>query len=349
MSRKPIVAVVGATGQVGGVMRRLLEERDFPLEQVRYFASARSAGTTLPWRGTEIVVEDAADSRRLGHRHRPVLRWRCDLEGNRGPLSPRPVPSSSTTPRRGAWIPTCRSSSARSTRTRSPRCARASSPTRTARPWPRCRCSSRSTPRRACAGSIVSTFQAVSGSGLAGVEELDSQVRAVVDQDITAADPRRLGRRLPRAEEVRAPDRLRRHPAGRQHRRRRLVRDRRGAEAPQREPQDPGDPRPAGVRHVRPGAGVHRPLAVDQRRVRSADLGRACARRSWPTRSGVELSDVPTPLQAAGADPSFVGRIRQDQTVPDGRGLVLFVSNDNLRKGAALNAVQIAELVAATL
>jgi len=58
---------------------------------------------------------------------------------------------------------------------------------------------------------------------------------------------------------------------------------------------------------------------------------------------------VPTPLQAAGADPSFVGRIRQDQTVADGRGLVLFVSNDNLRKGAALNAVQIAELVAATL
>jgi len=61
---------------------------------------------------------------------------------------------------------------------------------------------------------------------------------------------------------------------------------------------------------------------------------------------GVELSDVPTPLQAAGADPSFVGRIRQDQSVPDGRGLVLFVSNDNLRKGAALNAVQIAELIA---
>jgi aspartate-semialdehyde dehydrogenase len=64
---------------------------------------------------------------------------------------------------------------------------------------------------------------------------------------------------------------------------------------------------------------------------------------------GVELSDVPTPLQAAGADPSFVGRIREDQTVAGGRGLALFVSNDNLRKGAALNAVQIAELVAATL
>jgi aspartate-semialdehyde dehydrogenase len=61
---------------------------------------------------------------------------------------------------------------------------------------------------------------------------------------------------------------------------------------------------------------------------------------------GVELADLPTPLLAAGKDPSYVGRIRQDQSVPDGRGLVLFISNDNLRKGAALNAVQIAELLA---
>jgi aspartate-semialdehyde dehydrogenase len=62
---------------------------------------------------------------------------------------------------------------------------------------------------------------------------------------------------------------------------------------------------------------------------------------------GVEVVDLPTPLLAAGADPSYVGRIRRDATVPDGRGLSLFVSNDNLRKGAALNAVQIAEALAA--
>ncbi len=62
---------------------------------------------------------------------------------------------------------------------------------------------------------------------------------------------------------------------------------------------------------------------------------------------GVELSDVPTPLQAAGQDPAFVGRIRADQSAPEGRGLALFVSNDNLRKGAALNAVQIAEAIVA--
>ena len=57
------------------------------------------------------------------------------------------------------------------------------------------------------------------------------------------------------------------------------------------------------------------------------------------------LSDIPTPLEAAGQDPSYVGRVRSDEGVPDGRGLALFVSNDNLRKGAALNAIQIAELL----
>ncbi len=60
---------------------------------------------------------------------------------------------------------------------------------------------------------------------------------------------------------------------------------------------------------------------------------------------GVVLSDIPTPLEAAGQDPSYVGRIRADEGVADGRGLALFVSNDNLRKGAALNAIQIAELL----
>jgi aspartate-semialdehyde dehydrogenase len=71
------------------------------------------------------------------------------------------------------------------------------------------------------------------------------------------------------------------------------------------------------------------------------------ARELLAAAPGVEVSDIPTPLEAAGKDPCYVGRIRQDEGVPDGRGLALFVSNDNLRKGAALNAVQIAELIAA--
>jgi aspartate-semialdehyde dehydrogenase len=64
---------------------------------------------------------------------------------------------------------------------------------------------------------------------------------------------------------------------------------------------------------------------------------------------GVTVSDIPTPQKAAGDDASFVGRIRQDEGFADNRGLALFVSGDNLRKGAALNAVQIAEILAARL
>ena len=73
----------------------------------------------------------------------------------------------------------------------------------------------------------------------------------------------------------------------------------------------------------------------------------ARAREILAAAPGVELDEVPTPLKAAGSDPSYVGRLRQDQGVPDDRGLALFISNDNLRKGAALNTVQIAELIAA--
>ena len=109
-----------------------------------------------------------------------------------------------------------------------------------------------------------------------------------------------------------------------------------------------GIPDLRGQRHLRAGAGLHRALAVDQRRVRPTAVGRAGPRTAGDA-PGVELVDVPTPLAAAGVDDSLVGRIRQDPGVPDGRGLALFVSNDNLRKGAALNTIQIAELLAAEL
>ena len=80
-----------------------------------------------------------------------------------------------------------------------------------------------------------------------------------------------------------------------------------------------------------------RPITVEQ------------AKQALDGAPGVVLQDVPTPLDAAGIDPSLVGRIRQDQAVDDNRGLIMVVCGDNLRKGAALNAVQLAELVAAEL
>ena len=84
-------------------------------------------------------------------------------------------------------------------------------------------------------------------------------------------------------------------------------------------------------------------LSINAEFARPISVERATALLSGAP--GVELAEIPTPLAAAGQDPSFVGRIRQDPTVDGGRGLALFVSSDNLRKGAALNAIQIAELL----
>ena len=121
---------------------------------------------------------------------------------------------------------------------------------------------------------VASTYQATSGAGLAGVDELDKQVRQVADQ---AAALTHDGDAVvfPAAEKFARPIAFNVLPFAGKHRRRRLVRDRRGAEAAPREPQDPRHPRPARLGHVRAGAGVHRPLVVDQRRVRPAALGRA--------------------------------------------------------------------------
>nr|WP_284287608.1 Asd/ArgC dimerization domain-containing protein [Angustibacter aerolatus] len=188
----------------------------------------------------------------------------------------------------------------------------------------------------------VAAYQAVSGSGGKGVAELDEQVRKVADSaSALAFDGRAV--EPARAEPLREAHRVQRAAARRLDRRRRVAGDRRGAEAPQREPQDPARARPAGVGDLRAGAGLHRAQHGGARRVRAADLARAGHRACCRARPASSLSDVPTPLDAAGRDPSLVGRIRADQSVDDGRGLVFFVSNDNLRKGAALNAVQIAE------
>ena len=102
-----------------------------------------------------------------------------------------------------------------------------------------------------------------------------------------------------------------------------------------------------------PGSGLSSPvgsvgsIAAAARRSTSIAASPAAASTHPIATPTPAVTAVPTPLQAAGVDPSFVGRVRPDPGVPDGRGLALFVSNDNLRKGAALNAVQIAELVAA--
>ena len=345
MKANPTVAVVGATGQVGSVMRRLLEERDFPVGQIRYFASARSAGTTLPWKGTDVVVEDVATadlsgidialfsaggstskefSPKFAEAGAVVIdnssAWRMDPDV---PLVVSEVnPGAIAEMRKGIIA--------------NPNCT-----TMAAMPV--------LMPLHREAGLqrlVVSTFQAVSGSGLAGVEELDSQIRAVIDQDVTVLthdgsaiefpDPKKYVRTIafdvvPVAGSV-VDDGL-----GETDEEKKLRNE-------SRKILGIPDLLVSGT-CVRVPVFTGHSLAINAEFARPLSAERATEILS--TADGVVVTDVPTPLQAAGADPSFVGRIRPDQSAPEGRGLAMFVSNDNLRKGAALNAVQIAELLVA--
>ncbi len=338
------VGVVGATGQVGTVMRRLLAERDFPVGQVRFFASARSAGTTLPWQGTEVVVEDAATaavdgldialfsaggatSRSLAPRYAEAgavvidnsSAWRMDPDV---PLVVSEVnPEAVGEARKGIIA--------------NPNCT-----TMAAMPVLK--------PLHDEAGLVrlvASTYQAVSGSGLAGVDELDKQVRQVVDR---ATDLVHDGSAVPfpAPQKYVAPIAFNVLPmAG-------SVVDDGSFETDEEQKLRNESRKILGIPELLvSGTCVRVPVFTGHSLSVNAEFARPLsverARRLLASAPGVELVEVPTPLTAAGRDPSYVGRLRQDPGVPDGRGLVLFVSNDNLRKGAALNAVQIAELVAA--
>jgi aspartate-semialdehyde dehydrogenase len=317
------------------------------MARVRFMASARSAGTTLPWRGTEITVEDAAEadltgidialfsaggatSKALAPKYAAAgaividnsSAWRMDPDV---PLIVSEVnPQALADVRKGIIA--------------NPNCT-----TMAAMPVLK--------PLHAAAGLrrlIVSTYQAVSGSGLTGVEELDGQIRAAVAQDIaqlthdgsavTFPEPKKYVRTIafdviPLAGSVVDDGSFETDEEQKLRNESRKI-----LEIPDLLVSGTCVRVPVFTGHsLSINAEFDRPISVQEATALLADA------------AGVELSDVPTPLQAAGADPSFVGRIRQDSSVPDGRGLALFVSNDNLRKGAALNAVQIAELVAATL
>ena len=191
---------------------------------------------------------------------------------------------------------------------------------------------------------IVSSYQAVSGSGLAGVEELESQVRGALQSDVTALVHDGTSVVMPEPKKYVRPIAFDVIPLAGS-----IVDD--GSYETDEEQKLRNESRKIlGIPELQvSGTCVRVPVFTGHSLSINAEFDSAIsAERAIAILShspGVEVTDVPTPLQAAGADPSFVGRIRQDQSVADGKGLVLFVSNDNLRKGAALNAVQIAELL----
>jgi aspartate-semialdehyde dehydrogenase len=347
MARKVTVAVVGATGQVGAVMRRLLEERDFPVERIRYFASARSAGTTLPWRGEDVVVEDAATADVSGidiaifSAGGATSKAQAPRFADAGAI----VIDNSSAWRMDPEVPLVVSEVNPEAIDDAPRGIIANPNCTTMAAMPVLR------PLHEEAGLrrlVVSTYQAVSGSGLAGVEELDTQVRAAVEQDTAALVHDGGALDLPQPKKYVAPIAFDVVPlAG-------SIVDDGSLETDEEQKLRNESRKILGIPDLLvSGTCVRVPVFTGHSLSINAEFDRPLpverARALLAAAPGVELSEVPTPLQAAGADPSFVGRLRQDTGVPDERGLVLFVSNDNLRKGAALNAVQIAELVAARL
>ena len=336
------VAVVGATGQVGAAMRSILAERNFPVSEMRYFASARSAGTTLPWKGSEITVEDAATAGCSGI---DIALFSAGATGSRE-LAPRFAAAGATViDNSSAWrmdpdVPLIVSevnpgevANARKGIIANPNCT-----TMAAMPILK--------PLHDEAGLvrlIASTYQAVSGGGLAGVDELDKQARQVVDQ---ARELTHDGEAVvfPTPTKFVKPIAFNVLPfAGS------LVDD--GLLETDEEQKFRKESRkildipdlPVSVTCVRVPVYTGHSLSITAQFDRPISVARA--KKLLATAPGVQLSDVPTPLEAAGKDPSFVGRIRNDESLPGGHGLVFFISNDNLRKGAALNAIQIAELL----
>jgi aspartate-semialdehyde dehydrogenase len=339
------LGVVGATGQVGAAMRQILLERAFPVETVRFFSSARSAGTVLPFGDREITVEDAETADVSGL---DLALFSAGATASRA-LAPRFAAAGVTViDNSSAWrmdpdvplvVSEVNPEGIREARTgiiANPTCT-----TMAAMPVLK--------PLHDEAGLtrlIASTYQAVSGSGLAGVDELAGQLEAAGDK---ARELAYDGSAVTFPDPVKYVDTIAHNVlplAGS------IVDDGDGETDEEKKLRNESrkilgipDLLVSGT-CVRVPVFTGHSLSINAEFARPLSVARATELLSEAP--GVELADVPTPLHAAGRDPSYVGRLRQDPGVPGQRGLALFVSNDNLRKGAALNAVQIAELVAAS-
>jgi aspartate-semialdehyde dehydrogenase len=341
------IGVIGATGQVGQVMRTLLEERDFPATSVRFFASSRSQGKKLPFRGQEIEVEDAetADPAGLDIALFSAGATMSRVQAPRFAEAGAVVIDNSSAWRKDPDVPLVVSevNFARDAGRRpkgiiaNPNCT-----TMAAMPVLKVLHDEASLVR-----IIASTYQAVSGSGIAGVDELHAQASAVVTNSRElVADGGALD--FPAPAKYVAPIAFNVVPlAG-------ALTDDGSGETDEDQKLRNESRKILGIPDLLvSGTCVRVPVFTGHSLSINAEFSRPLsverATELLATAPGVKLVDVPTPLAAAGIDDTLVGRIRQDPGVPDSRGLALFLSGDNLRKGAALNTIQIAELLAAEL
>lgn len=336
------VGVVGATGMVGTVMRQLLQDRNYPVSSLRLFASARSAGTSVEWNGRTISIEDASQADPSGL---DVVLFSAGASTSRALAEKYAAAGAIVVDNSSAWrmnpdVPLIVAevnpedvALAKKGIIANPNCT-----TMAAMPVLK--------PLHDEAGLvrlIASTYQAVSGGGVSGVSELDKQAQAGVSgasaltydgRAVTFPEPSKFARTiafnvLPLAGS--------------------LVDD--GSLETDEEQKLRNESRK--ILHIPnlkvSGTCVRVPVFTGHSLSINAEFSSAITpRRAYEilaSAPGVAIEDIPTPLLAAGQDPSYVGRIRQDQSIDGNRGLALFVSNDNLRKGAALNALQIAELL----
>ncbi len=344
------IGVVGATGQVGQVMRRLLDERDFPATSVRFFASARSQGRKLGFRGQEIEVEDAAtaDPSGLDIALFSAGKTMSLVQAPRFAAAGVTVIDNSSAWRKDPDVPLVVSEvnfdrDVRDARSlakgiiANPNCT-----TMAAMPVLKVLHEEAGLQRL-----VVSSYQAVSGSGIAGVEELATQARAAIDgAEQLVHDGEAV--QFPAPKTYVAPIAFNVIPLAGS-----LVDDDSG-ETDEDQKLRNESRKILGIPDLAvSGTCVRVPVFTGHSLSVNAEFARPLsperARELLDGAPGVKVVDVPTPLAAAGVDESLVGRIRRDPGVPDGRGLALFISGDNLRKGAALNTIQIAELLAAEL
>jgi aspartate-semialdehyde dehydrogenase len=335
------IGVFGATGQVGAVMRSILAERGFPADAVRYFASARSAGRTLRWDGRDVVVEDVVGADFSGI---DIALFSCGAKTSLD-LAPAVagagaiVIDNSSAWRMDPEVPLVVPEVNRAALGSIPKgiVANPNCTTMVAMPVLK--------PLDELAGLrrvVASTYQAVSGAGLAGTAELEEQIRKVADGAAALAHDGNAVE-LPAPVKFPRPIAFNVIPLAGQ-----LVDDGSGETSEEQKFRDEsrkilGLPELlVSCSCVRVPVFTGHSLALNLEFERPLSPGQAAA--ALAEAPGVELCDIPTPLGATGGDSSLVGRIREDATIA--HGLSLFVVGDNLRKGAALNAVQIAELLA---
>lgn len=332
------VGIVGATGQVGGVVLTLLAQRQFPISELRLFASARSAGKTLDFAGQSVVVEEAATA---DYRGLDIVIFSAGAATSRQLASKVAAQGAVVIDNSSAWrmdpevplvVPEVNAAVLRSIPkgiVANPNCT-----TMVAMPVLK--------PLADEAGleaMVVSTYQAVSGAGLSGVEELDGQVRAVAH---TAPQLTFDGSAvaLTAGKNFCEPIAFNVIPLAGS-----LVADDSNETNEEQKLRDESR-KILGLPNLAvSGTCVRVPVFTGH----SLSINARFANPLSPSRAtelladapAVVVDETPTPLKAAGSDLSFVGRIRRDPTVP--HGLALFICGDNLRKGAALNTIQIAE------